>query len=231
VIVDQKGEKYFEFKGTQSEINTAQVIGDGVIMLTEAGAKPRLIEISMDGKMLMEFPLKCQLGNHHMQSRMARKLVNGNYLVPQLLDLEVHEYDKEGNILKTISTKGLDEKNAETWPFTAITTPEGHTLITCTHGNRVIEVDQSGKVVWQLTNEDLPGPWLQDPCGAQRLENGNTVIASYAAGQKKLKGPKLLEVTPEKKVVWSFYNEEPAGIHHFQILETNGKKLVGKVMK
>ena len=39
---------------------------------------------------------------------------------------------------------------------------------------------------------------------------------------------KLIEVTPGKKVVWTYTDERPHGIHHFQILTTNGKRLEGK---
>jgi len=66
----------------------------------------------------------------------------------------------------------------------------------------VIEVDKAGKEVWRLTNADLPTPLLKDPCGGQRLANGNTVITSYGAG--KADEVKMLEVTPEKKVVWMY---------------------------
>ena len=41
-------------------------------------------------------PLQAQTKDHHLQTRMARKLPNGNYLVPQLLDKVVREYDAEG---------------------------------------------------------------------------------------------------------------------------------------
>jgi len=42
--------------------------------------------VDRTGKVVVEFPLQCQNANAHMESRMARKLANGNYLVPQLLD-------------------------------------------------------------------------------------------------------------------------------------------------
>jgi len=84
-----------------------------------------------------------------------------------------------------------------------------------------VEVDRKGRIVWQLTNADLPQPWLKDPCGAQRLANGNTVITSYAAGEQKVK---LLEVDRSKKVVWTHEEPRSGGIHEFQILTTNGRK-------
>jgi len=107
----------FEYKGTQSEVNTAQVLPDGHIVLTEAGTNPRLLEVDRSGKIVVEVPLQCQNTNAHMESRMARKLPNGNYLVPQLLDKVVREYTPEGKIVWEFKTPD-DPKEA--WPFTAI---------------------------------------------------------------------------------------------------------------
>jgi len=99
------------------------------------------------------------------------------------------------------------------------------------HGNRVVDFDANGKIVWTLTSNDLPGNWLQDPCGGQVFSNGNVVITSYAAGRTDRHSPKLFEVTPDKKVVWKYSDGQTVGIHHFQIITTNGKKLSGPVLK
>ena len=93
--------------------------------------------------------MQAQTKDHHLQTRMARKLANGNYLVPQLLDKVVREYTPEGKIVW--------EARTPHWPFTAIRLDDGNTLIDCTRGNLVIEVDADGKIVWQVTNDDLPG--------------------------------------------------------------------------
>ena len=94
-----------------------------------------------------------------------------------------------------------------------------------------MEFDAAGKIVWELTNQDLPGEWLQDPCGSQVLPNGNFVITSYAAGQKDAQAPKLFEVTRDKQVVWTYRDGKKSGVHHFQILDTNGTKLAGTPLK
>ena len=60
------------------------------------------------------------------------------------------------------------------------------------------------------------------------MPNGNTVITSYGAGEQTVK---LLEVTPDKKVVWTFARDQKGGIHEFQILDTNGAPLEGAPMK
>ena len=221
------------WKGTQSEVNSAQPTTDGNFVITEAGNKPRLLEISPDGEIVLEFPLACQKENHHMQTRMARKLSDGTYLVPHLLDFAVFHYDADGTILSKLDTtaRGDSEHKIHTWPFTAIRHGEGQTLVCCTHGNRVVEFDRDGKIAWTLTNDDLPGDWLQDPCGAQVLPNGNIVVTSYAAGRADPHAPKLFEVTRDKKVVWKYTDGQQVGIHHFQVITTNGTKLPGPVLK
>ncbi len=212
VEVDIAGKTLFEFKATQSEVNTVQPLGDGNVLLTEAGEKPRILEVDAKGKILVDVPIDAQTKDIHLQTRMTRKLANGNYLVPQLLDRVVREYDVKGKIVWEAKTPHM--------PFTAIRLPDGNTLIGCTHGNLVIEVDAKGKEVWRVSNDELVGKPINDACGVQRLENGNTVITSYNSGPKRVK---LTEITRDKKIVWQYTDERKGGIHHFQILDAKGR--------
>lgn len=233
VSIAPGGEETLVWEGTQSEVNSAQPTAEGTFVLTEAGEKPRLLEVSASGEVILEFPLACQKENHHMQTRMARKISDGTYLAPHLLNFAVFHYDRDGNVLGQLDTTvpGDDEHKIHTWPFTAIRHGDGHTLVCCTHGNRVVDFDADGQIVWTLTNNDLPGNWLQDPCGAQVLPNGNIVVTSYAAGRADAQAPKLFEVTPDKKVVWKYTDGQKVGIHHFQIVTTNGKRLAEPLFK
>ncbi len=209
------------------ELGTAVRLENGVTMITELGNNPRIIEVNKDGEILHQIPLQPETDNAHMQTRMARKLPNGNYLVPHLLAFAVKEYNPEGEIVKTFTTDRpeLGGREAENWPFTAIRLANGNTVINLTHGNKTIEVDPEGAIVWKMSNDDVEGDPFADPCGAQRLSNGNTVIASYGT-----KGDiKLFEVTPQKEIVWTY--EGPHKVHHFQILTTNGKALEGVPLK
>jgi len=210
-----------------TEIGTTQRLANGNTLVTELGGKPRLLEITPDGKVAVDCPLQPETDNAHMQTRMARKLPNGNYLVPHLLAFKVKEYTPAGKVVREFATDlpEVGGRGAETWPFTAIRLENGNTLVNLTHGNQSVELDPEGKVVWRLSNDDLPGRPLDDPCGAQRLPNGNTVIASYHAPA----GVKLFEVTPDKQIVWTY--EGPHNVHHFQILTTNGEPLPGKPLK
>ncbi len=210
------------------EIGTVERLDNGRTLISELGPKPRLLEVDAAGKVLLEFPLKPETDNAHMQTRMARKLSSGNYLVPHLLAFKVKEYSPTGEVLKEFPTDAddLGGRKAENWPFTAIRLANGNTLVNLTHGNKTVEIDATGKVVWKVSNEDFPNEKpFADPCGGQRLPNGNTVIASYGS-----RGViKVFEVTPEKKMVWTYTGKHNA--HEIQVLTTNGKPIEGKPMK
>lgn len=220
---------HYRKSADNSEIGTAQRLDNGRTLITELGKKPRLLEVDADGKSIaVEFALQPETDNAHMQTRMARKLPSGNYLVPHLLAFKVKEYAADGKVLKEWKTDldDLGGRKAENWPFTAIRLENGRTLVNLTHGNKTVEFDADGRVVWKVSNEDFPKelPFV-DPCGGQRLPNGNTVIASYGTN----KAIKVFEVTPDKKIVWTYTG--PHRAHEIQILTTNGQPLAGKPLK
>ena len=228
VKVDRKtNEILFKYIGQQKEISTVQQLADGKYLVAELGATPRAVVVNAEGKVESVTPFSCQKENVHMQTRMLRVLPNGNYIAPHLLDFAIKEYHPEsGEVLQTLPTdeRGREKKD---WPFTAIRLKNGNTLVGCTHGNRVIELNEKGKIVWSVDDSDLGEKLFDDACGVQRLPNGNTVISSYHAKGKKVK---LFEVTRDKEVVWKYAGLN-AGFHHFQILTTNGQPVKNNTMK
>jgi len=228
VEVDRKTRKIvFGYKARQKETSTVQPLPGGKFLVAILGPQPRALVINRKGEVLKTTPLQCQKQNFHMQTRMLRMLPNGNYLAPHLLDFAVKEYDPAtGKVVRSFATDDRGRAKRD-WPFTAIRLGNGNTLIACTNGNRIIEVDAGGKIVWSVTNEDLKERLFDDACGAQRLPNGNTVISSYHAKGQQVK---LFEITREKKVVWR-YSGMNAGFHHFQVLTTNGKPLKNNTWK
>ncbi len=209
------------------EIGTVERLASGTTLVTELGSRPRLLELDSAGKIVLEFPLLPETDNAHMQTRMARKLANGNYLVPHLLAFKVKEYTPRGEVVSELKTDlpELGGREAQNWPFTAIRLASGNTLVSLTHGNKVAEFNAEGGVVWSASNDEVAGKPFDDACGCQRLPNGNTVIASYHAP----KGVKVFEITPGKKVVWSY--EGPHRAHEIQILTTNGKPIEGNPLR
>jgi outer membrane protein assembly factor BamB len=209
----------WEYKGTQTEVNTAILLDNGNILLTEAGNNPRLLEVARDGSIKVEIPLGCQVTNHHMQSRMARKLPNGHYLVPQ--DKTVREYDASGKVIWERKSPESDQDNRS---FCSLRNAAGHTLISLTVGSHIIEVDQAGKIVWELRDGDLAGVPVNRTTALSWLPNGNIVFSNYAARAPQAK---VVEITRDKKVAWTYTDASNQGVHEFQLLDDAGKPLAG----
>ena len=211
------------------ELGTAVRLENGHTLVVERGPKPRLLEVTRHGQIAAEIPLQPETDNDHMQTRMARKLPNGHYLVPHLLAFKVKEYDPAGKVVAEIRTDlpELGGREAENWPFTAIRMENGHTLVNLTHGNKTAIFDAAGKVVWKVDNGDLEGRFA-DPCGGQLLPNGHVVITSYA--QRDPSKVRVFEVNPQKEVVWELFHPK-AYAHGIHVVSTQGRPLEHPFMK
>ena len=211
------------------ELGTAVRLENGHTLVVERGPKPRLLEVTRHGQIAAEIPLQPETDNDHMQTRMARKLPNGHYLVPHLLAFKVKEYDPAGKVVAEIRTDlpELGGREAENWPFTAIRMGNGHTLVNLTHGNKTAIFDAAGKVVWKVDNGDLEDRFA-DPCGGQLLPNGHVVITSYA--QRDPSKVRVFEVNPQKEVVWELFHPK-AYAHGIHVVSTQGRPLEHPFMK
>lgn len=226
------GKVVFQYKlrAPNKELGTAVRLPNGATLLVERGPQPRLVEVDAAGTTLATVALEPDSDNAHMQTRMARKLPSGNYLAPHLLGFAVKEYAPDGKVVQVFKTdlEELGGRQAENWPFTAIRLENGRTLVNLTHGNKTVEFDAAGKVVWRVDNSDVGGRFA-DPCGGQRLANGNTVICSY--GQRSADKAKAFEITHDKQVVWEYLNPQLTGIHEIHVLTTNGAPVAWPPLK
>lgn len=186
-----------------SDIYACQRLANGNTFIGECNAA-RLLEVDPAGKIVKEVRLlpEGKEGGHAFM-RNARRLDNGNYLVAHYGLHVVREYDPQGRMVREIPAAG--------GPHSAIRLPNGNTLISCADGKggpRVFEVDPAGKEVWQVQEGDLPGMSLKFMAGLERLANGNTVMANWLGHGQFGKAPHLIEVTPDKQVVWTFADHQ-----------------------
>jgi outer membrane protein assembly factor BamB len=209
------------------EVHGFQRLADGNTMIAETGNK-RIVEVDRDGKVVVEVPLKVDRPDTHHDTRLARKLENGNYLVCHENDGTVREYDKAGKVVWSYT---LDLGGREARPgheghgnavYGALRLPDGHTLIAGGNNNRVLEVDKDGKVVWKIDHDELPGVKLFWVTSLNVLPGGNVVIGNTHAGKDN---PQLIEVTRDKKVVWTFNQFQLTGndLCAVQLLDVKGK--------
>ena len=215
----------FSYEST-SEIYACQRLANGNTFVGECNSG-RLLELDPACKVVHEVKLLPEgADGGHLFMRNARCLPNGNYLVTHYGEQVVREYDHEGKPLRDIPAPG--------GPHSAIRLPNGNTLISCgdmTKAATVFEVDPAGKIVWQVKNDELPGISLKFMAGLQRLPNGNTVMSNWVGHGEFGKAPHLIEVTPEKKVVWTYQNDAVMKtISSVQVLDVPGDATKGELM-
>ena len=191
------------------EVHAFQPLADGTVMIAESGPG-RIIEVNRDGKLLKEIKLKVNHPHPHTDTRLARKLESGHYLVCHEGDGAVREYDgKSGAVVwdYEVPMFGQEAKGGHgpeafgNKCFAAVRLKNGHTLIATGNGHSILEVTPEKKIVWEIHQKDLPGITLAWVTCVERLPNGNTLIGNCHAGPEN---PQFIEVTPEKKVVWTW---------------------------
>jgi hypothetical protein len=218
-------ETVWEYKAPEKvEVHSCQPLADGRVMIAEGGTA-RIIEVDRAGKIAKEVKIPSSpKQSTHEQIRGARKLGNGHYLLCLKGDHQVVELDGEGKILRTVKTPGDVHE--------AVALPNGNLLISCGDGHRVIEIDRQDKVVWELAENDLPKNPLRLTAGLQRLPNGNTVICNYLGHGHLGEQAQVLEVTPDKKIVWEFRDEKQfKSINQLQLLDVKGDPTKGEILR
>ncbi len=197
------------------EVHAFQRLPDGSTMIAESGNR-RIIEVDRDGRIVREVPLTVDHPHPHRDTRMARKLDNGHYLVCHEGDGMVREYDGEGRVVWSYTldlagrprSPGHGPEGHGNEVFGALRLPGGNTLIATGNGNRVIEVDPAGAVVWSLEQDELSGIRLAWVTTLDVRPNGNILLGNCHAGPEN---PQLIEVTRDKEVVWTFRDFETFG--------------------
>jgi hypothetical protein len=98
----------------------------------------------------------------------------------------------------------------------------GNTLIATGNGHSVLEVTPDKKIVWKLSQNDLPNITLAWVTTLEVLPNGNYVLGNCHAGKGQ---PLLVEIEPKtKKVVWTFNQFDRFGnsVSNSQLLGVEG---------
>jgi outer membrane protein assembly factor BamB len=202
-----------------TEIHSCQPIGLDKVMFVLSGLPPKLMIVNIKtGKVEVEYEIPYKQpanpNDVHAQLRRARVTAQGTYLISLLNMGRVVEYDK--NFKEIWSYKSPQ-------PWAALRLKNGNTLITDEANATTTEVNTKGETVWQFNAKtDVPAEYrlASVPQTATRLANGNTIFTSRGEGGK---GPQLIEVTPEKKVVWVLHDwQTVGGATALQVLDDPG---------
>ena len=141
-------------------------------------------EITLGKKIVMDYDCANSNGNQgkRVNVHAFSRLANGNTQIVESGVGRVIDVDGSGKLIRSFALKPGGTSSTR-W---ARATPQGTLLVCSEQPGVVTEYDQDGNVVY----------------GAIRLKNGNTLIASGS-------GNSVVEVTPDKKVVWEIKGKVP----------------------
>lgn len=210
---------------SSSEIYACQRLTNGNTFVGECNAG-RLLELAPDAKIVKEVRLlPAGKDGGHFYMRNARQLANGNYLVAHYGEQVVREYDSQGRKVREFPAPG--------GPHSVIRLPNGNTLIACgdmAGQQHVVELNAQGETVWEVKADGLPGIPLKFMAGLQRLPNGNTVLSNWLGHGQLGKAPLLIEVTPDRRVLWTFFDHQTLStVSSVQLLDVPGDATKGEV--
>jgi hypothetical protein len=191
------------------ELHSVQPLENGHVLAAECGTK-RLIEIDRTGTIVNTIKLTTKQPRH-LQIRTARKTEQGTYWVAFLGESKIKEIDADGTVLRE-RRLGKNKKQAHGLQLL----PNGHVLASTAYGGGVKEFDADGRVVWELTRQDLVAAGVKKTGytgTVLRLTNGNTMVSMYHGE------PQFFEITPDKTIVWQLHNEAFGNVAGFRLLD------------
>lgn len=200
VELDAEGKEVWRYDagktatGARVEIHAFRRLPNGQTMIAESGTS-RILIVNPDKTIASSTPLTVEQADPHRDTRLVRLTDQGTFLVAHESQRLVREYAVDGKVIW--------EYSVGSQLYSAVRLENGNTLIGTGDGNRVIEVNPEKEIVWELKSNDIPGVKLGWITMVDRLPNGNTWIVNCHAGPDQ---PQILEVSPAKKVVWSFHD-------------------------
>ena len=211
-IVDKSGDVEWEMKW--GGIHDIHVLESGNI-LTRKG-RNQVVEIDRNTKKVVwTYDSGNQNGNagKNVEVHAFQALDDGNIMIAESGVARIIEVNREGKLLIEVKLT-VDNPHPHMDTRLARKIDNGNYLVCHEGDGKLREYDGTGKVLWeyevpmfgkQAKNGHGSESFGNKLFGAVRLKNGNTLIATG-------NGHSVIEVTPDKKVVWHLKQNDLPGI-------------------
>ena len=195
-ITEANGDVIWSYKTAGKEKGHAghhdvHMLSNGNILFHETWQDVK--ELTLGKKVVWAYDCSNSNGNQgkRVHVHAFSRLANGNTQIVESGIGRVIDVDRSGEVKNFFKLKPGGTMNTR-W---ARATPQGTLLVCSEQPGVVTEYDKKGKIIWDYLIKTRV-------YGAIRLKNGNTLIASGS-------GNSVVEVTPEKKVVWEIKGKVP----------------------
>jgi hypothetical protein len=153
----------------------------GKVVFADGGSPTGVQEVDRSGKVVFDYRAKCE------QVLTCERLAGGNLLLAEQGPCQAVEINSRGEVVSTIKLHTTEQ--AAHRQVRCVHRLENGNILACHEAEAVVrEYDREGSTVWEYPN-------VTNVFEALRLPTGNTLIG---CGTDK----RVIEVTPEKKVVW-----------------------------
>lgn len=152
-------------------------------------------------------------GAGKVEAHAFQRLADGNTMIAESGNARIIEVNPEGEIVKTIKLQ-VDKPRPHKDTRLVRKTKAGTYLVAHEYHGICREYDADGKIIWEyevpLFDKERTGgnntkSWGNALYSVQRLDNGNTLIGTG-------NGKSVIEVTPDKKIVWHLTGDDLEGI-------------------
>jgi hypothetical protein len=210
-IVNAKGEVEWDYPA-RFDGHDLSLLANGNVLLAIGPA--HIAEVNRDRKIVWQYESKPKAGyKGRVEVHAFQRLDNGVTMIAESGNRRIIEVDKEGKIVHEVPLS-VEKPDPHRDTRMARKLDNGNYLVCHEGDGKVREYDRAGKVVWSYTLDLAGRPRSSghgpeghgtEVYGAIRLPGGNTMIAG---GNNN----RVIEVTPEGKIVWSISHNELPGI-------------------
>jgi hypothetical protein len=196
----------------KAEAHDLHQLANGNILLPLSSTE--IVEMTPAKEIVWRYKATPKAGNNgRVEVHAFQRLANGLTMVAESGNGRLVEVDKDGKITHEVPLQ-LEKPDPHRDTRMVRALANGHYLVCHEAEGRVKEYDHNGKVVWSYTldlggrprsNGHGPEGHGVEVFGAIRLPSGNTLIAG---GNNN----RVLEVTPDGKIVWTLDQKELPGI-------------------
>ncbi len=190
------------------EMQTADVLPDGNILLAWTGHPSVILEADAHGNILSRTEFETGITKPHSQFRQVSKNSKGNYLIPLMGGNSIYEVSPSGTIVNEISPCSnyfsvLSENDSVYW-------------VSCGDKHKFIKINiETGEVLKEIEEDDINGVRLFFVAGLTKSENGGLYVCNWQGHNKEARKasiPQLIEIDQSFDVVWSLNDNDRFGM-------------------
>ena len=173
--------------------------------LIVSGQKPpQAILMNLDGTIQKRLPIPAKYKHHHGQLGNVYDVGNKHYLAQLWGEGTALEVDENG---KEVWRCQVPKTGTGRYPAGTIQDllrlDNGNTLLACGTQARLLEVNRSGRIIWEFTGSKQPELNFTNACNLQKLKDGSILVTNFLRGNSG-RGAHAFILSKEKEITWTF---------------------------